>query len=319
MVVYDQSTFQVLQAETEDPAGALWEQWQVQNGKSYADPDEAQYRFQVFKSNLAKIEASNANPANTYTLGLTKFADLTSEEFSATYNGYRPNLAARNEEPMAPRALPASVNWTAAGAVTPIKNQGQCGSCWSFSTTGSLEGLHQISNGTLLSFSEQQIMDCSWLYGNKGCDGGEMTKAMDYVHDKGDMLESDYPYLAKSSLICKYKADEVVNHISGHKDVVHNNVTELMTAVVQQPISIGVEANQDAWQLYKGGVVNGNCGQQLDHGVLAVGYGVSNTNVSYWIVKNSWGADWGMAGYILIERSQENLCGVLSSPSYPIN
>merc|ERR1712054_686421 len=209
----------------------------------------------------------------------------------------------------------SSVNWVKQGAVTAVKNQGQCGSCWSFSTTGSVEGINAVSGGQLTAFSEQQLMDCSWLQGNKGCNGGLMDNAFRYLVSKGSETESDYPYTAQSSFVCKYDSSKVVFKISGYKDVRSNSVDELESAVAQQPVSIAVEADQQSWQFYNGGVVSSDCGQQLDHGVLVAGY--DNGSTPYWLVKNSWGADWGEQGYIRILKSSANVCGVLSQPSFP--
>merc|ERR1712054_357082 len=209
----------------------------------------------------------------------------------------------------------SSVNWVKQGAVTAVKNQGQCGSCWSFSTTGSVEGINAVSGGQLTAFSEQQLMDCSWLQGNKGCNGGLMDNAFRYLVSKGSESESDYPYTAQSSFVCKYDSSKVVFKIAGYKDVRSNSVDQLESAVAQQPVSIAVEADEQSWQFYNGGVVSSDCGQQLDHGVLVAGY--DNGSTPYWLVKNSWGADWGEQGYIRILKSSANVCGVLSQPSFP--
>jgi len=294
----------------------LWEAWKVSQGKTYENPAEEAYRFTVFQQNYETVMNTNAENLG-YTLALNKFADLTSEEFKGLYCGYVPSDAPKNYENIEiPLTLPTSVNWTAAGAVTPVKNQGQCGSCWSFSASGALEGLNAIANGNLTSFSEQQLMDCSRKYGNKGCQGGLMDDAFEYVQAQGIETEAAYPYKAKDSLLCHYKAADVVFRITGHTDVTPNSEQALMAAVAQQPVSIAVEADQAAWQLYNGGVVTANCGTALDHGVLAVGYGATG-GVNFWNVKNSWGPEWGMAGYILIQRSSADLCGVLMQPSYP--
>jgi C1A family cysteine protease len=182
-----------------------------------------------------------------------------------------------------------------------------------------LEGLHFLSKGTLLSFSEQQLVDCSQSYGNFGCDGGLMVDAFKYVADQGIELESVYPYTAEDGT-CAYSASSVVFKNTGYTIVTSNNVNALMTAIAQQPVSVAVDADQSAWQLYSSGVVKAaNCGTQLDHGVLAVGYGTYQGTDMY-IVKNSWGAAWGMNGYILLERTAKNdvgTCGIQMEPSYP--
>jgi len=296
---------------------AMWEQWKLQYNKDY-EPMEDSYRFKVFQQNYEIVLNTNAENLG-YTLGLNKFADLTSEEFKTQYCGYTPS---ETEEEVEYAwidynvELPSSVNWTAAGATTPVKNQGSCGSCWSFSATGALEGLNFITNGNLQSYSEQQLMDCSRKYGNKACQGGLMDYAFAYVAKEGIELETSYPYRGRDDLICRYKAADVAFRISGFTDVTPNNVEALMAAVAQQPVSVAVEADQSSWQLYTGGIVSSNCGQALDHGVLAVGYG-TQSGTAFWNVKNSWGADWGQNGYILIQRSSADLCGILLDPSYP--
>jgi C1A family cysteine protease len=206
--------------------------------------------------------------------------------------------------------------------VTPVKNQGQCGSCWAFSTTGSVEGAYFLKNGTLYSLSEQQLVDCSDAQGNQGCNGGLMDYAFTYIiQNKGITSELTYPYTAADGTCNKKKAEDVYATITAFTDVTPNSDEDLMTAIVQQPVSVAVEADQDSFQLYTGGVMTAACGTNLDHGVLAVGYGTEGGN-DYYKVKNSWGADWGMKGYILLGRgSQYNggsgQCGILMDPSYP--
>lgn len=205
------------------------------------------------------------------------------------------------------------------GAVTPIKNQGQCGSCWAFSTTGSLEGAHQqVKNGELLSFSEQQLVDCSHAYGNNGCNGGLMNYSFWYVVDHGIALESKYPYRGVGGS-CHYTEADKAWTIKDCTDVTVDKENALKAAVAQQPVSVAIEANHLSFQLYKSGVYTGNCGTKLDHGVLAVGYG-SMDSKPYWKVKNSWGATWGSSGYIYIVRAGDGKgkCGINMAASFPI-
>lgn len=226
----------------------LFTSWKIQHSKEYKSDAEEAHRFEVFRNNVEIINRENANPKNTHTLAINKFADLTSEEFKAIYNGYRHSeKKTSNVEILDTVSSPSSVNWVKKGAVTAVKNQGQCGSCWSFSTTGSLEGLNVISGGDLTAFSEQQLMDCSWLYGNKGCNGGLMDNAFRYVQVKGDETESAYPYTAQSSFVCNYKKSQVVFQNTGYNDVQQNSVEQLEAAVAQQPVSIAVEADQSSW------------------------------------------------------------------------
>jgi len=296
-------------------------QWMVKFDKSYA-PEEFFYKYGVFKTNFDFVEAHNAGN-NTWDVELNKFADLTSAEFKTIYNGYKPELRRSARNPVATLAdlrigaYPSgSLDWTSKGAVTGVKDQGQCGSCWSFSATGSIEGAVYLKHGHLTSLSEQQLVDCSGSYGNAGCNGGLMDSAFKYVQANGLCTESAYAYTAKNgvckSTSCSASAD---SKLSGYKDVTHTE-NALGAAVDMTPVSIAIEADQSGFQLYKSGVFCGTCGTQLDHGVLAVGYGDSPS--AYWKVKNSWGTSWGESGYIRICRDS-NKCGLANEPSYPID
>jgi len=223
-------------------------------------------------------------------------------------------------------ALPPAVDWRNS-AVTPVKDQGQCGSCWSFSTTGALEGIYAIHTGKLLSFSEQQLVDCDNLkYGGKdhGCNGGLMDNAFSWIQKNGGLCsEEAYPYISQTGETesCKTTCDLVPNsQIQSWVDVEPTDQA-LMTAIAQQPVSIAIEADQRDFQLYESGVFTGKCGTTLDHGVLVVGYGTENNN-DFYLVKNSWGTTWGDEGYIKLGRgSQYNegqgQCGILLEASYP--
>ena len=216
---------------------------------------------------------------------------------------------------------PFSTDWREKDVITNVKNQGKCGSCWSFSATGSIEAIHAIKTGTLLNISEQQLIDCSVDYGNHGCQGGSMDNAFKYVIDNGLCSEEDYPYqgIEEQCMDCK----GIIN-ISDYKDVIPNNEGILKRVVNQQPVSVAIQANLKSFQLYSSGIYSDpSCGTQLDHGVLIVGYGHDMYhNMDYWIVKNSWGPLWGENGYIRIQRNIENssgLCGIAMQPSIPIN
>jgi len=214
-----------------------------------------------------------------------------------------------------------SVDWTAKGVVTPVKNQGSCGSCWAFSTTGSVESNSAIKTGSLISLSEQELVDCSGSYGNDGCDGGLMDYAFEYVKANGGLCtETDYAYTGVDGT-CKSSGCTHYNPITGYTDVTQDSETSLETAVTNGPVSVAIEADQYAFQFYSSGVLTGTCGTSLDHGVLAVGYGTTNGQ-DYWKVKNSWGTSWGEAGYVLICRNCDKNgnageCGILEEPSYP--
>eukprot|EP01111_Echinosteliopsis_oligospora_P004883 TRINITY_DN179_c0_g1_i1.p1 TRINITY_DN179_c0_g1~~TRINITY_DN179_c0_g1_i1.p1 ORF type:complete len:325 (-),score=71.80 TRINITY_DN179_c0_g1_i1:80-1054(-) len=293
--------------------------WMQSNSKSYA-AEEFRGRYSVFKQNMDFVQQWNANPENTHTVGLNALADLSNEEYKKMLLGTRFDGTARlaAAKPSAPQANPTSVNWVTKGAVTPIKNQGQCGSCWSFSTTGSTEGAHFLKTGNLVSLSEQNLMDCSGSYGNNGCNGGLMDDAFKYIiANKGIDTEASYPYTAQDGT-CHYKAANSGATLSTYTDVNSGDESALETAAVKQPVSVAIDASHTSFQLYTSGVYNEKaCSTtQLDHGVLVAGYGTSGST-PYWLVKNSWGTSWGQAGYIWMSKNKSNQCGIATMASYP--
>jgi len=242
-------------------------------GKSYGTVAEFIFRSAEFRKSKEFVDAHNADPTQTFEVELNMFADKTYDEMKKM-NGFIP----RTEEPLEyvelPEAVEASVDWREKGAVTGVKNQEQCGSCWAFSATGSLEGANFIKGGRLSSFSEQQLVDCD-TGSNHGCHGGLMDYAFQYVETHPLMLEHDYPYTAKDGT-CKYVKSKGEGKCSGYHDVSRNNAGALRSAIAIAPVSVAIEADKRVFQLYKSGVLSGTaCGTKLDHGVLAVGYGTS--------------------------------------------
>jgi C1A family cysteine protease len=293
-----------------------FENFITKHKRMYASPAEKEYRFQVFSKTLDEIAETNSKNLS-YTAGINKFTDLTKEEFKAKYLGFKPDLNKKpvesvTEEQVA--ATPTSIDWRTQGAVTPVKDQGQCGSCWSFSATGALEAAYFFKTNTLLSFSEQELVDCSILQGNLGCNGGLPVRAFNYWKTKNFFLETDYPYTATNG-VCKYKqvASKGKGTVPNYKE---NGPTEsdLLVSVATMPTSIGVYAVP--WQTYNSGIYGDLTAcpsnpQMLDHAVLAVGYGTASDGTDYWIVKNSWSADWGEQGYIRLQRglAPGGVCG----------
>jgi len=309
-------------------------------GKRYEAAEERARRFGVFQESLRKIEESNAVPGRSYQLGVTKFADVTPEEFRKSHlSGFdsgRSRLPFANAKHLGTyratgQETPQAWDWRTKGAVTPVKNQKTCGSCWAFSSTGALEGAWQRATGKLVSFSEQQLVDCSWSFlGDHGCLGGKQEHAFDYYEKHGICTEDSYPYLGKFEIMQKCVAQNCTEGIpkgsfTGYKDVEGSEeaVREALASV--GPLAIAIEADQDVFRLYKSGVINDEgCGEQLDHAVLLVGYGVqppANATASaqnYWIVKNSWGADWGEQGFVRLERGKDECGMVQMAPLYPV-
>jgi C1A family cysteine protease len=302
----------------------LFDAFITQHNKPYKKGDNEYFtRFITFKKNLEYIRYHNEQGLS-YTMAVNEFADMTREEFKATMLGTKApatlgaSLGTFEADPSA--SLPDSVDWrTKSGVVSAVKNQGQCGSCWAFSTTGALEGLAGV-NGKTVSLSEQQLVDCAQKEGNQGCNGGLMDQGFQYVIDnKGIASESDYPYKAKDGK-CAASGKKSAFSISGFKDVAKNDEDALKAAVAQQPIAVAIEADQSGFQFYHSGVFDGSCGTNLDHGVLVVGYG-TDSGKDYWIVKNSWGASWGDKGYIRLVRhsgKSKGQCGIAMQPSYPV-
>ncbi|GLT92055.1 hypothetical protein SLE2022_099140 [Rubroshorea leprosula] len=308
------------------PISQLFDAWCEQHGKSYSSEEERLYRLRVFEDNHAFVTQHNAMPNSSYILALNAFADLTHHEFKASRLGLaaaasaidfnRPNIQKLGSV----GDIPASVDWRKEGAVTNVKDQASCGACWAFSATGAIEGINKIVTGSLVSLSEQELIDCDKSY-NSGCGGGLMDYAFQFIIDNhGIDTEADYPYQGHEKSCNKERLKRRVVTIDRYKDVPPNDEQQLLKAVATQPVSVGICGSERAFQLYSKGIFTGPCSTSLDHAVLIVGYGSENGK-DYWIVKNSWGTRWGMNGYIHMLRNNGNsqgLCGINMLASYPI-
>eukprot|EP00542_Grammatophora_oceanica_P013777 CAMPEP_0194026590 /NCGR_PEP_ID=MMETSP0009_2-20130614/891_1 /TAXON_ID=210454 /ORGANISM="Grammatophora oceanica, Strain CCMP 410" /LENGTH=370 /DNA_ID=CAMNT_0038665363 /DNA_START=36 /DNA_END=1148 /DNA_ORIENTATION=+ len=319
----------------------LFQTWSMVHQKDYSDYDEALKRRDVWIENDAKIRRHNNQvPTPSYTLGHNEYSDLTLEEFRTHFSlSEMPTPPTATKEidaieedyvldikrSMLELTLPDYVNWIDAGAVTDIKNQGACGSCWAFSTTGALEGAKFLKTGELTPLSEQNLLDCD--HQDLGCNGGLMDNAFKFDEKSGGLCsETDYPYEAVQHDTCKTDCTDVPGSIvKTFVDVPPGDERALLSAIAMQPISVAIQADQMAFQFYKDGILDDDtCGKSgsINHGVLAVGYGTDlDTQTPYWIVKNSWGETWGDDGYVKISRASENefgMCAILKLASFPV-
>lgn len=271
----------------------------------------------AFRSNKHNREAAAGE--HTWTQKINQFSDLTKHEWVATYLGtkvpehmQKKHGSKVHEFHGKAADLPTSVNWVTAGAVTPVKNQLQCGSCWAFSTCASIEGIVEIDGDGLNSLSPQELVDCDTA--DQGCNGGLMVNAFGWIISNGGICSwTAYPYTGVGGTCKKSKCTNAAT-IKGFTNVASNK-NALLSAIVQQPVSVAVDA--ESWMNYSSGIFSKACGTSLDHGVLAVGYGVQGSQ-QFYLVKNSWSTTWGEEGYIQLEiNSSGNTCGILQAASYP--
>lgn len=311
--------------------GAEWSAFKAKHGKSYLSDTEEMFRLKIYMENRHKIAKHNERYSRgevPYSMAMNEFGDMLHHEFVSTHNGFKRNYKEQGKqgstylepENVDDFSLPQTVDWRTKGAVTPVKNQGQCGSCWAFSTTGSLEGQHFRKTGKLVSLSEQNLVDCSSDFGNNGCEGGLMDSAFKYIKaNKGLDTERSYPYNGTDGT-CHFKRSTVGATDTGFVDIKEGSEKQLKKAVATVgPVSVAIDASHESFQFYSGGVYDEpECdSESLDHGVLVVGYGTQN-GTDYWLVKNSWGTTWGDEGYIRMSRNKNNQCGIASSASYPL-
>jgi len=303
-----------------NPIYQEWDQWKAKYNPKYATNDEEQKRFKVFRENkrmILKLNKAYESDPTGPRFALNQFADLSPEEFAAQYLHEIPHNFPRPEFlPPTTKTLndyPKEKNWVTDGAVTPVKNQGSCGSCWSFSVTGNMEGVYKVAHGELPVLSEQQLVDCDHdcmeYKGQKscdqGCDGGLMPNGMTYGIREGMTTEEKYPYTGKNGK-CTYESSQALYHFSDWRAVNGTDVDMIAALNDIGPLSVGVDAT--LWQFYFGGIFSVICGKTLNHGVLLVGYGVEGSK-EFWIIKNSWGASWGEKGYLRLIREKDK-CGV---------
>ncbi|XP_039977372.1 cathepsin S-like [Xiphias gladius] len=302
-----------------------WELWKKMHKKVYSHQLEELGRRRIWEENLEMINVHNLETSlglHTYELAMNHLGDLTTEEIEGTLTGtiVPPDLERGPSNFIRVNtSLPVTLDWRDEGLVTEVKMQGSCGSCWAFSAVGALEGQLKKSTGTLISLSPQNLVDCSMKYGNHGCNGGFMTNAFQYVI-KNQGIESDtaYPYIGTRGQ-CKYNPQYRAANCSRYTILPRGDEFALKAALANTgPISVAIDASRPKFVFYHHGVYRDHtCTHNVNHGVLAVGYG-NERGHDYWLVKNSWGVNYGDEGYIKMARNRHNQCGIALYACFPI-
>ncbi|XP_064545962.1 cathepsin L-like [Drosophila montana] len=304
-----------------------WNNFKVDYEKTYQDISEHLHRKQIFKHNKEIIDRHNKRYAageETFEMGINQFTDLLSHEFEAFILG---GLNATVDEteidliysPTGNIEIPSSVDWRQEGAVTRVKDQGRCGSCWAFAAVGTLEGQHYLKTGELVELSEKNLLDCTSgkPYYNHGCNGGRATSALLYVkRNHGIDTASWYPYKAKQGH-CRFDGSHIGATVSRIVRIKRNSESALAAAVAKKgPIAVSIEATH--LHHYRGGVLRKSCHKRSNHAVVVVGYGHDTNGGDYWLVKNSWGSLYGENGYVRMARNENNMCFIASNAVYPL-
>ncbi|XP_029918964.1 cathepsin S-like [Myripristis murdjan] len=302
-----------------------WELWKKMHDKVYSEPIEEFGRRRIWEENLEMINVHNLEVSlgmHTYELAMNHLGDMTTEEVTGLLTGTLvPADLERGPSPFVRvnhTFLPPSLDWREKGLVTEVKNQGSCGSCWAFSAVGAMEGQLSKTQGILVSLSPQNLVDCSIKYGNHGCNGGFMSNAFQYIKNQGIESDAAYPYIGKPGL-CRYNPQYQAANCSGYAFLPEGNEDALMEGLATiGPISVAIDASRPKFIFYHHGVYRDHtCSHNVNHGVLAVGYGTENGH-DYWLVKNSWGVRYGDGGYIKMARNKHNQCGIALYPCFPI-
>ncbi len=316
-------------------ASLAFQEFVSEHGKEYASPEEQKRRFEIFADNYRRINEFNEKNSPRLTVGVNQFADLTDEEFEREYlqAGSAPPQCTVTQEQRAVlkpegRRAQLDVNWVKQGKVLPVKDQGRCGSCWTFAATSVTETLYAIRENPqpLVRLAEQQLVDCcrasrtSICFSGNGCSGGIVGQALDYVRANGQTKSTEYPYTAKNG-VCKEKDVTPVFKLDGYANITAGDVDSMEKAILTRSVAVGVAAGYFGFRFYKSGIVTEGCADTpINHGVTIVGAGAEN-GVDYWLVRNSWGGNWGASGYLKIARKRGSgmgVCGITSCPQYPL-